>query len=141
MVLCMLVREQFLHQMRAIEQTVAEGFFLVGCAQAAAEVKDGIIIAQWQGFQKILQFLEALADLRRIRFVGFGIDLVELVENGFAIAVPGIKGMAVCVGFQCFGKGLQDNTSKKVCVILPWKCGYCKSFLKKFSVVRFHRYL
>ena len=97
--------------MCAIEQAVTEGFFLVSCAQAAAEDKDGIIIAQWQGFQKILQFLEALADFRWIGFVGFGIGLVELVENGFNIAVPGIKGMVACVGFQCFGKGLQDNTS------------------------------
>ena len=117
--------------MSPINQAVAEGFFLVGCAQAAAEVKDGIVVAQWQGFQKTLQFFETLADFWRIGFVGFGIGLVKLVENGFTIAVPGIKGMVVRVGFQCFGKGLQDNTSQKVCVMLPWKCGYCKSFFKK----------
>ena len=97
--------------MRSVEQTVAEGFCLVGSTQAAAEAKDGIIIAQWQGFQETLQLLEALADIRWIGFVGFGIGLVKLVENGFSITVPGIKGMAACVGFQCFGKGLQDNTS------------------------------
>lgn len=45
------------------------------------------------------------------------------------ITIPRIKWMVACVEFQCFGKGLQDNTSKKVCVMLPWKCGYCKSFL------------
>ena len=94
-----------------INQAVAEGFFFIGCAQVAAEVKDSIVIVQGQGFQKTLQFFEALADLRRIGFVGFGIGLVELVENGFRVAVPGIKGMVACVGFQCFGKGLQDNTS------------------------------
>ena len=92
---------------------MAEGFCLIGRTQAAAEVKDGVVIAQWQGFQKIPQFLEALADLGWIGFVGFGIGLVELVENGLRIAAPGIKGMVACVGFQCFGKGLQDNTSKK----------------------------
>lgn len=97
--------------MCSIKQTMAEGFFLVGSTQAAAEVKDGIIIAQWQGFQKILQFLEALADFWRIRFAGFGIDLVKLVENGFTIAVPNIKWMVACVSIQCFGKGLHDNTS------------------------------
>ena len=118
--------------MSSINQTVAEGFFLVGCTQAAAEVKDGVVIAQGQGFQETLQFLETLADFRRVGFVGFGVGLVELVENGFSVAIPGIKGMVVRVGFQSFGKGLQDNTSKKVCVMLPWKCGYCKSFLKKF---------
>lgn len=81
-----------------IKQAVTEGFFLVGCTKVAAEVKDGIIIAQWQGFQKILQFFETLADFRRTGFVGFGIGLVELLENGFGIAVPGIKGMVTCVG-------------------------------------------
>ena len=68
--------------MCAIEQAVTEGFFLVGCAQAATEVKDGVVIVQGQGFQKTLQFLEALADFRWIGFVGFAIGLVELVENG-----------------------------------------------------------
>ena len=84
---------------------------LIGCTQAAAEGKDGIVIAQWQRLKKTLQFLETLADFWWIGFVGFGIGLVELVENGFRIAVPGIKGMVACVGFQYFGKGLQDNTS------------------------------
>ena len=97
--------------MCAIEQAMAEGFVFVGGTQAAAKVKDGIVIVQGQGFQKTLQFFETLADFRRIGFVGFGIGLIELVENGFRIIVPGIKGMAACVGFQCFGKGLQDNTS------------------------------
>ena len=115
-----------------IYQAVAEGFFLVGCTKAAAEVKDGIVVVQGEGAEEFLQLLEAVPDLGRIGLVGFGIGLVELVENGFSIAVPGIKGMVACVGFQCFGKGLQDNTSKIVCVMLPWKCGYCKSFLKKF---------
>ena len=82
--------------MRAIEQAVAEGFFLVGCTQTATEVKDSVVIVQGQVFQETLQFLEALADFRRIGFVRFGIGLVELVENGFSIAVPGIKGMVVC---------------------------------------------
>ena len=97
--------------MDSVEQAVAEGFFLVGCTQSAAEVKDGIVIVQGQGFQETLQFLKTLADLRRIGFVGFGIGLVELVENSYSVAVPGIKGMVARVGFQCFGKGLQDNTS------------------------------
>ena len=122
--------------MCAIEQAMAEGFFLVGCTQAAAEVKDCIVIAQWQSFQETFQFLKALADFWWIGFVGFGIGLVELVENGFSVAVPGIKGMIACVGFQCFGKGLQDNTSKKVCVMLPWMGVNYKSFLKKV----FHKY-
>ena len=83
--------------MRSINQAVAESLFLVGCTQAAAEVKDGIVIAQWQRLQETLQFLEALADLGWIGFVGFGIGLVELIENGFSVAVPAIKGMVACV--------------------------------------------
>lgn len=88
-----------------------EGFCLVGGAEAAAEVKDGVVIFQGQGFQKTLQLLETFADFGRIGFVRFGISLVELVKNGFSVATSGIKGMVVRVGFQCFGKGLQDNTS------------------------------
>ena len=88
-----------------------EAFALVGGAEAAAQVKDGVVIVQRQGFQKTLQFFEALADFRWIGFMGFAIGLVELIENSFSIAAPGIKGMVACVGFQCFGKGLQDNTS------------------------------
>ena len=91
-------------------QAVDKGFAFVGAAQAAAEVKDGVVIAQGQGFKETFQFLEAFADFGGIGFVGFGIGLVELVENGFSITVPGIKGMLACVGFQCFGEGLQDNT-------------------------------
>ena len=91
--------------MCAIDQAVAEGFFLVGGAQAATEVKDGIVIVQGQGFQKTLQFFETLADFRRIGFVGFAIGLVELIQNGFSVAVPRIKRMVACVGFQCFGNG------------------------------------
>ena len=68
--------------MSSIYQAMSEGFFLVGCTQAAAEVKNGVVIVQGQGFQKTLQFFETLADLRWIGFMGFGIGLVELVENG-----------------------------------------------------------
>ena len=88
-----------------------KGFVLEGCTQTATEVKDGVVIVQGKGFQKRLQFFETLADFRWVGFVGFAIGLVELVENGFSIAAPRVKGMVACVGFQCFGKGLQDNTS------------------------------
>ena len=73
---------QLQYQVCTIKQTVEKGFLLIGRTQAAAEVKDCIVIAQWQGFQETLQFLEALADLGWIGFVGFGIGLVKLVENG-----------------------------------------------------------
>ena len=82
-----------------------EGFPLVGGAEAAAEIKDGIVIVQGQGFQETLQFLETLADFQWIGFMGFAIGLVELIQNGFAIAAPGVKGMVARIGFQCFGNG------------------------------------
>ena len=110
-IVILVLRKQLLHQMSSINQAVAEGFFLIGCTQTAAEVKDGVVIAQGQRLQETLKFLETFDDFRRVSFVGFGIGLVELVENGFCVTVPGIKGMVACVGFQCFGKGLQDNTS------------------------------
>ena len=99
--------------MCAIQQAVAESFFLVGGTQMAAQIEDGIVIAQRQGIQEVLKLPEPLTDFRRIGFVGFGVGLVKLVENGLGIAAPWIEGVAAHVGFQCFGNGLQDNTSKK----------------------------
>ena len=46
-IVILVLRKQLLHQMSSINQAVAEGFFLVGCTQTAAEGKDGIVIAQW----------------------------------------------------------------------------------------------
>ena len=46
-----------------------EGFPLVGGAEAAAEIKDGIVIVQGQGCQETLQFLETIADFRWVGFV------------------------------------------------------------------------
>ena len=82
-----------------------EGFLLVGGAQAATKVKNGVIIFQGQGFQETLQFFETLADFWLIGFVGFAIGLVELIQNGFSIAAPRVKGMVVRIDFQCFGNG------------------------------------
>ena len=79
----------------------------------AAEMEDGVVIAQVQGIQIVFKLTEPLSDFRRIGFVGFGIGLIDLVEYSLRIAVPRIKGMAAQVGSQCFGNGLQDNTSKK----------------------------
>lgn len=82
-----------------------EGFALVGGAQAATEGKDGVVIFQGQGFQKRFQFFETRADFWWIGYMGFAIGLVELIQNGFSIAAPRIKGMVVRIGFQCFGNG------------------------------------
>ena len=102
---------QLQYQVCTIKQTVEKGFLLIGRTQAAAEVKDGVVITQGQGLQETFQFLEAFADFGWIGVVGFCIGLVELIENGFRVAAPGIKGMVARVSIQCFGKRLQDNTS------------------------------
>lgn len=86
-------------------QDIDKCFAFVGTAQAAAQVKNGVVIVQGKGFQKRLQFFETLADFRWIEFMGFAIGLVELIQNGFAIAAPGVKGMVVRIGFQCFRNG------------------------------------
>ena len=78
--------------MRPINQAVAEGFFLIGCTQVAAEVKNCIVFVQGQGFQETLQFLKTVADFRRIGFVGFRIGLIELFRTVFLSPVPGSKG-------------------------------------------------
>lgn len=100
-----LIREQLLHQVCAVKQTVLKGFALVGGAEAAAQVKDGVVIVQGKGFQKRFQFFETIADFWWIGFVGFAIGLVELIQNGFSIAAPRVKGMVVRIDFQCFGNG------------------------------------
>ena len=82
-----------------------EGFSLVGCAEAAAQIKNGVVIFQGQEFQKRLQFFETVTNFRRVGFVGFAIGLVELIQNGFSVAAPRVKGMVARIGFQCFGNG------------------------------------
>lgn len=60
---------------------------LVCGTEAAAEVKDGIIIFQWQMPQQVIQFTEAITDIRWVGFMGFLIDLIELLQDGFTAAV------------------------------------------------------
>ena len=43
---------------------------------AAAEVKDGIIIFQWQISQQVTQFTEVITDIRWVGFMGFLIDFL-----------------------------------------------------------------
>lgn len=81
-------------------QAFFERFTLVFCGDAAAEIEDGIIIVQRQGFQEGFQFSKACPDLQRIGLVGLGLGLVHLIQHGFTIAVPRIKGMGIYVGFQ-----------------------------------------
>ena len=52
---------------------------LVCGTEAAAEVKDGIIIFQWQMPQQVIQFTEAITDIRWGGFMGYLIDFLLLV--------------------------------------------------------------
>ena len=52
---------------------------LVCGTEAAAEVKDGIIIFQWQISQQVTQFTEVITDIRWVGFMGFLIDFLLLV--------------------------------------------------------------
>ena len=49
---------------------------LVCGTEAAAEVKDGIIVFQWQISQQVIQFTEAITDIRWVGFMGFLIDFL-----------------------------------------------------------------
>ena len=49
---------------------------LVCGTEAAAEVKDGIIIFRWQMSQQVIQFTEAITDIRWGGFMGFLIDFL-----------------------------------------------------------------
>ena len=48
----------------------------IGGTEAATEVKDGIIIFQWQMSQQVIQFTEAITDIRWGGFMGFLIDFL-----------------------------------------------------------------
>lgn len=45
--------------------------------------------------QKVLQFLEAFTDLRRIVLVGLSIGLVELIQHGLAVTITGVNWMCL----------------------------------------------
>jgi len=53
--------------------------------------------------QQVIQFSEAIPDVRWVGFVGFLIDLLKLIQDGFAVAVAGVKGMRFDIGFQPLG--------------------------------------
>ena len=84
---------------------------LVGGAELTTEVPDGIVIIQGQIAQEVIQFLESVSDLRRVGFVGFCVSLVQLIQDGLAIAAAGIKRVGLYVGFQPLGDVIHGGTS------------------------------
>ena len=83
----------------------------VGGAELTTEVPHGIVIIQGQVAQEGIQFPEAVPNLRWVGFVGLGIGLVELIQDGFAFTVAGIEGMGLYVGFQSLGDVIHGGTS------------------------------
>ena len=71
----------------------------MGCTELATEVPNGIVIIQGQAAHEGVQFLEAVADLRRVGFVGLGVGLVELIQDGHAFTVTRIEGVGLYVVF------------------------------------------
>ena len=62
--------------MCAVLKAIQKCFMFIGGAEATTEVKDGIIIFQWQMSQEVIQFPESIPDVRRVGFMGVLIDLV-----------------------------------------------------------------
>ena len=96
-----------------IQHPVAEGFFFVGGAEVAAEVEDGVVVVQGEGAEEFLQLLEAVPDLGWVGFVGFGIGLVKLIQDGGMFLVAGVQGMGLDVGSKALQKLFHSGTSKK----------------------------
>jgi hypothetical protein len=97
--------------MCAVLEAIEKGFMFVGGAELATEVPYGIIIFQRQAAQEVIQFFEGVTDLRWVGFEGFCVGLIQLIQDCFAIAVAGIKGMGFYVCFQSLGNVIHVGTS------------------------------
>ena len=97
--------------MSSVLETIEKGFSLIGCAELATEVPYGVVIIQEQTAQEVIQFFESVADLRRVGFVGFGVGLVQLVQDGVTITIAGIEWVGLYVGFQSLGDVIHGGTS------------------------------
>ena len=86
--------------MCAVLQTITKGFAFIGGADLATEIPHGIVIIQGQVTKEVIQFLKAVADLRRVGLVGFCVGLVKLIQGGFEITVTGVKGVGGYVGIE-----------------------------------------
>ena len=84
---------------------------LVGGAELTAEVPHGIVIIQGQAAQEVIQFFESITNLLWVGFVGLGVSLVQLIQDGFAITIAGIEWVGLYVGFQPLGDIIHGGTS------------------------------
>ena len=104
---------KFKREMRAVLQTVKEGFAFVDAAQTATEVENSIVVIQGQNAQKLFQFLKTVANLRWVGLVGLSVGLVQLIQYSLAFTVTRIKRMFFNIGFQSLGNIVHIGTSKK----------------------------
>ena len=84
---------QFKNKVCSVLEAVEEGFVFIGGTEAAAEVEHCVIIIQRQRTEKVLQLFEPLPNLRWVGFVGLRVGLIDLVQDGFALAGAAIKFM------------------------------------------------
>ena len=101
----------FIHKMCAILQAVQKCFMLIGSTELATEIPYCIVIIHGQTAQEVIQFFESVVDLRRVGFVGLGVGLVQLVQDGFAITIAGVEWVGLYVGFQPLGNVIHGGTS------------------------------
>ena len=97
--------------MRTVLQAIDKGFAFIRTAQSATEVKNCVVICQWEIAEIFFQVFESVADFRRVGFVGFCVGLVQLIQDGFAIIVTGIKGVGFYVSFQPLNNLIHVGTS------------------------------
>ena len=83
----------------------------IGGAELTTEVPDGIVIIQGQAAHEGVQFFESVVDLRWVGFVGLGVDLVQLIQDGFAFTIAGIEWVGLYVGFQSLSDVIHGGTS------------------------------
>ena len=95
--------------MSTTNQAAEEGFVLVSGAETAAEAEIGVVIVQGQSFQEAFQFCKTCLDFRWIGLAGLCIGLVKLIQDGFAVAVTGVKGVGIYVGFH-IDSSLNENS-------------------------------
>ena len=81
-------------------QAIDKCFAFIRTAQSATEVKNCVVICQWEIAEIFFQVFESVANFRRVVFMGFCVGLVELVQYGLTITITEIKGMGIYVCFQ-----------------------------------------
>ena len=82
---------KFHHQLCAVVEAVKESFVFVCCAEAAAQIEDGVVILQGYAIQQGIQFFEAVPYVRGIGFVGFLVGPVQLFQDSCTIRIAGVE--------------------------------------------------